>query len=137
MVRQCYLCINSVEGVVHFFVFFTLLSLTRLSKSSSPSSESWDKGKVTPISKIFFFVLISHSYFFFVFQIQCFCFYDLFMFFNPNKQNAFEKQIESNEKKKTSHCKIQWVVNTFMARRISFMPAEKTSNALQRLLNEL
>ena len=35
---------------------------------------------------------------FYVFQIQCFCFYHL-MFFHRNKYNAFEKQIESNEKK--------------------------------------
>ena len=60
----------------------------------------------------------------------------LFMFFDRNKQNTFEKQIELNEKK-TSHCKTQRVVNTFMARQISFMPAENTSNALQHLLNDL
>ena len=52
------------------------------------------------------------------------------------------KRIQKNKsnrtkKKKTSHCKVWRAVNTFMARRISFMPAKKTSNALQRLLNEL
>ena len=34
------------------------------------------------------------------------------------------------KKKKTSHCKIQRAVNTFMACRISFMPAKNTSNTL-------
>ena len=52
------------------------------------------------------------------------------MFFHRNKQNAFEKQIELNKK-------IQQAVNTFMASRLSFMAPENTSNALQRLLNEL
>ena len=55
---------------------------------------------------------------------------NLGMFFHRNKQNAFEKQIELNKK-------IQHAVNTLMASRLSFMAPENTSNALQRLLNEL
>ena len=87
-----------------------------------------------PISKdIFLFSFPTAT--FYVFQIQCFCFYRLFMFFHRNKQNAFEKsksnRIESNEKKEDFwilqlHCKIR-AVNTFMARRISFMPRKKIS----------
>ena len=49
---------------------------------------------------------------------------------------SLERRV-SAKKIKTLHCKIQQAVNTFMACRISFMPAEKTSNGLQRLLNEL
>ena len=62
-IKQGYYYYNSLEGIVHFFVFFSLLSWTRLFKSSSPSSESWDEGKVIPISKDIFLFLISHSYF--------------------------------------------------------------------------
>ena len=62
-IKQGYYYHNSLEGIVHFFVFFSLLSWTRLFKSSSPSSESWDEGKVIPISKDIFLFLISHSYF--------------------------------------------------------------------------
>ena len=128
--------ITHLKGVVYFFVFFTSLSSTRSFKSLSPSSESWDKGKVTPhIKRLFFFFDFSQLPFF-EFQIQCFCFYHLLVFFHCSKQNAFDKSSRIVRKKRRHHIsKFSW--HTFMARRISFMPAKKTSNALQCLLNEL
>ena len=126
--------IAHLEGVVYFFMFFALLFSTRLFKSLSPSSESWDKGKVTPISKdIFVFRFLTAT--FFVLQIQCFCFYHLF--FHCNKQNAFEKTNQIERKKEDITLQNSAGGKYIYACWISFMPAKKTSNAIQCLVNEL
>ena len=52
-----------------------------------------------------------------------------------NKMHS-RKQFKSNEKKEDIRSQ-NLVGMVFMARRISHMPAKKTSNALQRLPNEL
>ena len=107
--------ITHLEGAVYFFVFFALLSSTRLFKSLSPST----------------FVTFFES------QIQCFCLYHLFVFFYCSKQNAFKKTSHIEQKTKEGITLQNLAGGKFMARRISFMTAKKTSNALQRLLNEL
>ena len=85
------LCISSCS-------LLWMISSTRSFKSLSPSSESWDKGKVTPISKdIFLFWFPTATLF--EFQIQCFCFYHLFVFFHCSKQNAFDKSSGIERKK--------------------------------------
>ena len=83
--------------MVHFFVFFNLLSSSRSFRSSSPSSESWDRGKVTPISKaIFFSVLIS--------ELLFLCF-DVFVFsIATNKTHSKNK---SNRTKKKEDITLQ------------------------------
>ena len=85
--------ITHLEGVVYFYVFFALLF-----KFLSTSSESWDKGKVTPISKdIFLFWFLTATSLCFKFNV--FVSYHLFMFFHCNKQNAFEKTNLIEQKK--------------------------------------
>ena len=92
--------ITHLKGVVYFFVFFALLSSTRLFKSLSPSSESWDKGEVIPISKAFYCFDFSQLLFL-CFKFNVFVFIILFMFLITTNKMHLKKKIESNEKKKT------------------------------------
>ena len=96
---------------VHFFAFFNQIVQILVNKL-----RIFRQGKGDPHIKRYFVVLNSRSFFFCV-SNSIFLFLSfVYVFF-----------IATN-KTQTSHCKIQRAVNTFMDRRISFMPAKKTSN---------
>ena len=117
---------------VHFFAFFNQINQILVNKL-----RIFRQGKGDPHIKRYFVVLNSHSFFFCV-SNSIFLFLSfIYVLSLQQTKRIRKKQIKSNKKKKTSHCKIQGAVNTLMACRISFIPAKKTSNVLQCLLNEL
>ena len=65
-----------------------------------------------PISKDFFFVFVFSQLLFMCFKFNTFVFIICLCFFIATNKTHSKIQIESNEKKKMLHCKIQRAVNT-------------------------